>query len=304
MIDCMSNGRLISGFARGIPREYKVYNVAADRIARPLRGSLGDHREGLDGRGLLLPRQVLAVRRRRALAPAGSAAAPAGVGPGHEQQRDDRVGRAGTTCRSRPAPAPAVCAKMSFATTRSASPPPATRSRPITSSSRPTPASPTRRKTRSPRPVRMPCTSTARCSATATTRRRIASAAPATSSSASFDYVRPENMGAVARAREDYRDLTMEQLAKQAQTMPWGPADEVTEKIIDTADHAGASTVLVSLNRGVMPHEMFLEQVQRFAAEVLPGPACARGQGSASGGDDLGRPGYSCRVSGRISMAS
>src|ERR1700690_4085242 len=28
MLDCLSNGRLISGFARGIPREYNVYNVA------------------------------------------------------------------------------------------------------------------------------------------------------------------------------------------------------------------------------------------------------------------------------------
>jgi alkanesulfonate monooxygenase SsuD/methylene tetrahydromethanopterin reductase-like flavin-dependent oxidoreductase (luciferase family) len=27
MIDCMSNGRLISGIARGIPREYQVHNV-------------------------------------------------------------------------------------------------------------------------------------------------------------------------------------------------------------------------------------------------------------------------------------
>ena len=27
MLDCMSNGRLISGFARGIPREYNVHNV-------------------------------------------------------------------------------------------------------------------------------------------------------------------------------------------------------------------------------------------------------------------------------------
>ena len=35
MIDCMSNGRLISGFARGIPREYQVHNVQlADSRAR------------------------------------------------------------------------------------------------------------------------------------------------------------------------------------------------------------------------------------------------------------------------------
>src|SRR5258707_11311072 len=27
MIDCLSNGRIISGFARGIPREYQVHNV-------------------------------------------------------------------------------------------------------------------------------------------------------------------------------------------------------------------------------------------------------------------------------------
>jgi alkanesulfonate monooxygenase SsuD/methylene tetrahydromethanopterin reductase-like flavin-dependent oxidoreductase (luciferase family) len=89
-------------------------------------------------------------------------------------------------------------------------------------------------------------------------------------SSSSFDYVRPENLTAVARAREDYRDLTMEQLAKQVEMQPWGPPDEVAQRIIDSADHAGSNTVLVSLNRGVMPHQMFLNQVQRFAKEVLP----------------------------------
>jgi alkanesulfonate monooxygenase SsuD/methylene tetrahydromethanopterin reductase-like flavin-dependent oxidoreductase (luciferase family) len=89
-------------------------------------------------------------------------------------------------------------------------------------------------------------------------------------SSSSFGYVRPENLAAVARSREDYRDITMEQIAQQAQTQPWGPPDEVISRIIDSADHAGSNTVLVSLNRGVMPHEMFLNQVQRFAAEVLP----------------------------------
>ena len=27
MLDCLSNGRIVSGFARGIPREYNVYTV-------------------------------------------------------------------------------------------------------------------------------------------------------------------------------------------------------------------------------------------------------------------------------------
>src|SRR6266702_5912963 len=35
MLDCMSNGRIVSGFARGIPREHNVYNVSlADSRAR------------------------------------------------------------------------------------------------------------------------------------------------------------------------------------------------------------------------------------------------------------------------------
>jgi hypothetical protein len=49
-----------------------------------------------------------------------------------------------------------------------------------------------------------------------------------------------------------------------------GTADEVTRRILDAAESAGANTVQVSLNRGVLPHEMFMEQIRRFAAEVLP----------------------------------
>ncbi len=42
------------------------------------------------------------------------------------------------------------------------------------------------------------------------------------------------------------------------------------DKIIDEAEHCGSNTVVVSLNRGVMPAEMFMHQVKRFGAEVLP----------------------------------
>jgi hypothetical protein len=41
-------------------------------------------------------------------------------------------------------------------------------------------------------------------------------------------------------------------------------------RIIGAAESAGANTVQISLNRGVLPHEMFIEQIRRFAAEVLP----------------------------------
>lgn len=85
-----------------------------------------------------------------------------------------------------------------------------------------------------------------------------------------LDYVRPENREAAERARPDVRGMTMADLARQAEGWPWGSADEVAERIIEEADHAGAGTVLVSLNRGAMPQEMFLNQIRRFAREVLP----------------------------------
>ncbi|PYN48101.1 MAG: hypothetical protein DMD95_03670 [Candidatus Rokuibacteriota bacterium] len=89
-------------------------------------------------------------------------------------------------------------------------------------------------------------------------------------SSASFDYLRPENLPAVSGARERYRDMTMADVEREAEHLPWGTADEVIERIVAAADHAGAATVLVNMNRGAMPHEMFTEQVHRFGSKVLP----------------------------------
>ena len=90
------------------------------------------------------------------------------------------------------------------------------------------------------------------------------------STSASTDYVSPENQRAAQFAREDFRDLTMTDVERQAEEMPWGRPDEVTERIIAAADSAGAGNVQISLNRGVLPHEMFMEQIRRFARDVLP----------------------------------
>ena len=50
-----------------------------------------------------------------------------------------------------------------------------------------------------------------------------------------------------------------------------GPGRSVApEPVIVQADQAGANTVQISLNRGAMPQEMFLEQIRRFARDVLP----------------------------------
>jgi alkanesulfonate monooxygenase SsuD/methylene tetrahydromethanopterin reductase-like flavin-dependent oxidoreductase (luciferase family) len=89
-------------------------------------------------------------------------------------------------------------------------------------------------------------------------------------SSGSFDYVRPENLHAVSGDRERFRGMTMADVERDAEQMAWGTADEVIERIVGAANHAGASTVLVNMNRGAMPQEMFLEQIQRFGSKVLP----------------------------------
>lgn len=89
-------------------------------------------------------------------------------------------------------------------------------------------------------------------------------------SAASTDYVSPENRRAAEFAREDFRGLTMADVERQAEQMPWGPGEEVTRRIIAAADSAGADTVQVSLNRGVLPPDMFIEQIRRFARDVLP----------------------------------
>jgi alkanesulfonate monooxygenase SsuD/methylene tetrahydromethanopterin reductase-like flavin-dependent oxidoreductase (luciferase family) len=89
-------------------------------------------------------------------------------------------------------------------------------------------------------------------------------------SAGSYDYMRPENLPFVSGARERYRDMTMADVERLAEHWPWGTPDEVAERILAEAEHAGASTVLINLNRGAMPNELFVEQLRRFAAKVLP----------------------------------
>jgi restriction endonuclease Mrr len=81
--------------------------------------------------------------------------------------------------------------------------------------------------------------------------------------------VRQENLKQAAHDREDFRNMTMTDVEKRAEHMPWGTADEVAERLIAEAEKCGAETLLVSMNRGAMPHEMFLNQIRRFGQEVL-----------------------------------
>ena len=98
---------------------------------------------------------------------------------------------------------------------------------------------------------------------------------PATSgyvSSASHDYVRPENQPFVAFDREKIRQMNRADVESQVARgeLAFGSAKEVTERLIATAEHAGANVLLLNLNLGALPHDLHLEQVRRFGREVLP----------------------------------
>jgi hypothetical protein len=81
------------------------------------------------------------------------------------------------------------------------------------------------------------------------------------------DYVRPEYRAALSGERS--RDMTLADLERN-QALPWGRPEEGQDKLIAEAEGVGTNTLLLNFNRGAMPHAMFIEQLHRFGAEVLP----------------------------------
>jgi alkanesulfonate monooxygenase SsuD/methylene tetrahydromethanopterin reductase-like flavin-dependent oxidoreductase (luciferase family) len=84
------------------------------------------------------------------------------------------------------------------------------------------------------------------------------------------DHLRPELREAAFDDSIRARDLTTDDIMQQAETNAWGTPRHVAERIIAEAEAIGAGTILVSMNRGAMPQEMFLNQIRRFGTEVLP----------------------------------
>ena len=91
-------------------------------------------------------------------------------------------------------------------------------------------------------------------------------------SSATHDYVRPENRAAAVLDRSKIRNITQDDVVDRVNTgrLPWGSGSDVADHLIDVADKSGANAVVLNLNFGAMPHELFLEQIRRFARDVLP----------------------------------
>ena len=89
----------------------------------------------------------------------------------------------------------------------------------------------------------------------------------------STDYVRPENQRAARAAARRLPQHDHGRRRTHGRGLALGTPEEVTRRIIAQADAAGADTVQISLNRGAMPHEMFIEQIRRFARGRAAGPA-------------------------------
>lgn len=270
MLDCLSQGRLISGFARGIPREYQVHNVplaesrarfeeAYDIITRAwteevfsYRGRFWSYEDvALWPRPVQQPHPpvwIPIVGSKESIEFAGARDIPITPGLGRAQGLRDDIIRYYAKCLAqnghRITPDHLSLGITAYvADSKEAA-----------------------LKEYGPHILYFNRTLFSHGNFTETEKQRQTGYA----TTASTDYVRPENLRAAANLREDFRNMTMRDLERVAQEMPLGTAEEVAARIIEAADSAGANQVQLALNRGALPHRLFMQQIRRFAAEVLP----------------------------------
>jgi alkanesulfonate monooxygenase SsuD/methylene tetrahydromethanopterin reductase-like flavin-dependent oxidoreductase (luciferase family) len=90
--------------------------------------------------------------------------------------------------------------------------------------------------------------------------------------SSSYDYVRPENASEAVIDREKARALNRSDVEAKVASgeLAFGSPKQVTERLIEQAETIGANKLLINVNFGAMPNDLFLDQVRRFGRDVLP----------------------------------
>jgi alkanesulfonate monooxygenase SsuD/methylene tetrahydromethanopterin reductase-like flavin-dependent oxidoreductase (luciferase family) len=269
MIDCLSNGRLVSGFARGIPREYQVHNVklaesrerfeeAYEIITRAwtdevfsYEGKFWSYKDVAmwprpvqqPGPEIWIP--IVGSKESIEFAARKNAVITPGLAPGGLQHDIIRYYAKCLAQHGRKITPNHLSLGMSVYVADS-------KEQAV--------------KEYGPHHLYFNRTLFSHGNFTETSLQRQAGYA----TQSSTDYVRPENLQAAEHARENFRGMTMADVAAMAERMPWGTPKEVTDKIIEIADQAGANMIQIGFNRGVLPQELFLEQIRRFGRDVLP----------------------------------
>jgi alkanesulfonate monooxygenase SsuD/methylene tetrahydromethanopterin reductase-like flavin-dependent oxidoreductase (luciferase family) len=82
-------------------------------------------------------------------------------------------------------------------------------------------------------------------------------------------WLRPENREDFLRALQGFRRMTEDDLKKN-ERLCWGSPAQVRDALLGLAEALGSNVLLVQFNQGAMPHEMFVRQIRRFADEVMP----------------------------------
>lgn len=88
----------------------------------------------------------------------------------------------------------------------------------------------------------------------------------------SYDYVRPQNRADIEMDREKIRNTTQKDVEERVAngSLVWGNPKEIVEALIEQAEHTGANSILLNVNLGALPNDMFMEQVRRIGKDVLP----------------------------------
>jgi alkanesulfonate monooxygenase SsuD/methylene tetrahydromethanopterin reductase-like flavin-dependent oxidoreductase (luciferase family) len=82
-------------------------------------------------------------------------------------------------------------------------------------------------------------------------------------------WLRPENREDFLRALQGFRKMTADDLTRN-ERLCWGSPAQVRDQLIALAEALGSNVLLLQFNQGAMPHDMFMNQIRRFATEVLP----------------------------------
>ena len=82
------------------------------------------------------------------------------------------------------------------------------------------------------------------------------------------DYMTPENRESLGKFKQ-FRQFTLDDIERTERAC-FGSPEEVKDYLIDLADSLGTNTLLLNFNQGALPHDLFIQNLERFGKEVLP----------------------------------